>query len=280
MNNGFIVIWRKFEDTSFYKDSFAVHLALHLIMQANHEPRKFIFNRKEESLERGQLITGRKALSYQTRISESTITHKLKLFENIGFITRKVNNKFTIITVCNYGRYQNKKVKVEQRVIQQVNSQGTASEQQMNTNNNTNNITIKPLNKDSCTTHSPERTMSVETRFNLIWNQYPNKDGKKAAERHFNASVKTDQDWRDINQALDNYLKDDKVIRGYIKNGSTWFNNWKDWINGPMSRPKLTETQAGNIQSLTKLMEDIGNDKRCVPEGICAPNGGLPGDKV
>jgi len=67
--------------------------------------------------------------------------------------------------------------------------------------------------------------------FEKIWSKYPNKDGKKAAERHFKASVKTEKDWQDINQALQNYLASERVQKGYVKNGSTWFNNWRDWVD-------------------------------------------------
>ncbi len=73
--------------------------------------------------------------------------------------------------------------------------------------------------------------------FESLWGKYPKKDGRRAAERHFRASVKTDQDWRDINTAIDNYLdyiKNAKVEKQYIKNGSTFFNNWRDWITPPM----------------------------------------------
>jgi len=66
--------------------------------------------------------------------------------------------------------------------------------------------------------------------FNAIWELYPVKDGKKAAERYFNASVKTKEDVGNIHKALKNYLGSKKVKEGYIKNGSTWFNNWTDWI--------------------------------------------------
>jgi len=55
--------------------------------------------------------------------------------------------------------------------------------------------------------------------FMAIWQKYPNRDGKKDAQRHFVASVKTEKDWQDINTALDNYLKSDKVQKGFIKNG-------------------------------------------------------------
>lgn len=67
--------------------------------------------------------------------------------------------------------------------------------------------------------------------FDLIWKKYPSRTGMKLAKRHFEASVKTMVQWLDIQKALDNYLKSDRVKRGYIQNGSTWFNNWTDWTN-------------------------------------------------
>lgn len=66
--------------------------------------------------------------------------------------------------------------------------------------------------------------------FDEVWGQYPVKDGKKAAERHFRATVKTLEDFEAIKKALQNYLASDKVKKGFIKNGSTWFNNWRDWV--------------------------------------------------
>ena len=68
--------------------------------------------------------------------------------------------------------------------------------------------------------------------FEQLWEKYPNKDGRKAAVKHYAATVKTMINWLDIQCALDNYLiyVKDKDSQ-YIKNGSTWFNNWKDWVN-------------------------------------------------
>lgn len=76
-----------------------------------------------------------------------------------------------------------------------------------------------------------EDIVKKEKLFNSIWNKYPNKDGRKSALKHFIASVSTEDDWNDINKALNNYLESERVEKGYVKNGSTWFNNWKDWIN-------------------------------------------------
>jgi len=68
-------------------------------------------------------------------------------------------------------------------------------------------------------------------KFLELWNKYPNKDGKTQAYKHFNTSVKTKEDWLAINTALTNYLKSERVNNGYVKNGSTWFNGWRDWID-------------------------------------------------
>jgi len=72
----------------------------------------------------------------------------------------------------------------------------------------------------------------VEYDFNSLWEIYPKKDGKKDAERHFKSSVKNDKDYENIKKALNNYIENVKGTElKYIKNGSTWFNNWHDWVD-------------------------------------------------
>lgn len=72
--------------------------------------------------------------------------------------------------------------------------------------------------------------INIIYEFEPLWQKYPNKDGKKAALRSFKSSVKTPKDYDDIQIALTNYLQSEKVSKGFIKNGSTWFNNWRDWV--------------------------------------------------
>lgn len=70
--------------------------------------------------------------------------------------------------------------------------------------------------------------------FEEIYLKYPSKVGKKAAEGHFQASVLTEQDFKDIKQALQNYLISERVKKGFIQNASTWFNGWREWITSPI----------------------------------------------
>lgn len=73
----------------------------------------------------------------------------------------------------------------------------------------------------------------LEAEFQKRWEKYPNKDGRKEAFRHFTATV-TQNNISDLDKALDNYLVHLALPKNSFKqpkNGKTWFNNWKDWID-------------------------------------------------
>jgi hypothetical protein len=102
----------------------------------------------------------------------------------------------------------------------------------------------------------PKKSISPEVvdKFEKIWNLYPKRVGKKEALRHFAATVKTDQDYTDIQKALENYKKTKNVIEGkleYIQNGSRWFNNWRDWLDASLTRTKKEPQSA--IEKLKEL---------------------------
>lgn len=93
--------------------------------------------------------------------------------------------------------------------------------------------------------------------FETLWNKYPKKDGKKQALKHFKVSVKTEQHEKDIDKALDNYINHitkNKIEYQFIKNGATWFNNWEDWIENPITEIKKVkpETEAEYYARLEK----------------------------
>ena len=81
---------------------------------------------------------------------------------------------------------------------------------------------------------------NTSTNFDLIWNIYLNKVGKKEAFRHFQTSIQSKEDWDKINKAIENYNHSEIVKKDggkYIMNGKTWFNNWEDWIVPPKVEP-------------------------------------------
>lgn len=133
-DNSWVKVYRKIKEKGWYQNSKYVHLWVHIIFRANHEEKEFMFNGAIHKTKRGEFITGRKALSSETGIAESTIEDILKMFENEGQIRQQKNNRFRLITVLNYEKFQANQ--------QQSNNQPTTSRQPADTNKN---LRIKEL---------------------------------------------------------------------------------------------------------------------------------------
>lgn len=131
MNLGYIRLFRSILDKGYYQDSECVHLWVHLLLKASYQEKEYLFNGRVEKLKPGQFITGRKALSKETGINNSKVERILNMLKIEQQIEQQSFNKFRIITILNWGEYQQS----EQQIEQQVNSKRTASEQQVNTNN-------------------------------------------------------------------------------------------------------------------------------------------------
>lgn len=129
MHRGYIKLWRKIEDSFIMRDPDALWLWIKLLMKANHKDTEFMFNGSKVVLKRGQLITGRKALSNESTVSESKIFRLLKCFEIEHLIEQQKTNRYSIVSIVSYDDYQFNEHQNEQL----VNNQRTTSEQPVNT---------------------------------------------------------------------------------------------------------------------------------------------------
>ena len=227
-------------DNCIYKDAHLLHLFIHCLLKANHKANKFLFNDKEMIIERGQFITGRLQLAEDLNVNSSLVYRKLKILENLKIVNIKSNNKFSLVTVLKYNTYQDLITTNEQQIEQPANNQRTTNEQQANTNKKDKNdnkekkikiidsANIPLVNLKNNIQNNTEYT--TEELFEYIWQEYPKRDGKKSSLRNFNATIKNENDFLDLCKSVNNYLHTDTVRKGYIKNGSTFFNNWKDFI--------------------------------------------------
>lgn len=128
MNNGWIKLHRKILDKGYYKKSQYVHLWIHLLLKANHKEHEFMWNNEIIIIKEGQLLTGRKELSKETGIPQTTIENILKLLENEHQIGQQKTTKFRVITIVNWKQHQKLDSKSDNRV--------TTDGQQMDTNKN------------------------------------------------------------------------------------------------------------------------------------------------
>lgn len=142
MDRGYAKLWRKIFDSGWYTKPLTCHLAIHLILKANHKDKKFIFNKKEMVCKRGQLITGRNQLAKETGLSTQNIRTSLDTLSNCGFLTIKSTNKFSIITICNYDSYQDKNIETNQQTNKQVTSKQPATNHKQECKNDKNEKSV------------------------------------------------------------------------------------------------------------------------------------------
>jgi hypothetical protein len=233
MKSGWIRLYRKsFENELYFADPFTRWQAWQdLLLLANHKPGILIVRGNIVKINRGQVGHSEQSLSLRWKWSRDKVRRFLKYLNSIQQIEQQQSSIINILTIKNYDKYQDSETTDDTTDKQQTIQQTI---QQTDTNNNDKNDNNEKNDKN---------IYNVRFDFNKIWNQYPSRVGKKQAIKHFKASVKTEEDYTDIQTALDNYLQCDRVQRGYVQNGSTWFNNWRDWICPAVAPAKETNEQ-------------------------------------
>jgi len=97
-----IKLYRDIEKWGWYKRPSTCHLFIHLLLRANFESSNY----KGFVIKRGQIVTGRKALSSQTGLSERQVRTALTHLESTNDVTIQRTNQFSIISMINYEKYQ------------------------------------------------------------------------------------------------------------------------------------------------------------------------------
>jgi hypothetical protein len=116
-----------------------------------------------------------------------------------------------------------------------------------------------------------------EFEFDSIWKEYPNRIGRKDALRHYLASVVSPEDVNAVGEALRRY-KAHLAANEWKKpqNGSTWFANWRDWLDfeeptpirsaiGPDSLPLQTHGVARLEMDVEAFVEANGRRPKGAP---------------
>lgn len=133
---GYVKVHRKMlENPVVCKDSDYLAVWLYLLLNATHKEQPALFKGEKILLKPGQLLTGRVSIAKVFSLSESKVQRILKTFEIEQQIKQQTSNKNRLITILNWGDYQNSKQQVEQP----VNNKRTTNEQQVNTNKNVKN---------------------------------------------------------------------------------------------------------------------------------------------
>lgn len=99
-----------------------------------------------------------------------------------------------------------------------------------------------------------------EVWFEKEWEKYPKKVGEKRAKEYFFSSVENEKELIEFEKALNNYLKSERVINGYIKDGSTFFYEWRDWVNISPVNVSTKRTRQRNTEKTFYKCPACNND--------------------
>ena len=106
MSGGWIRVQRAILDHWVFSEADALKLWVYLLMSANYEDKSRSFNGRLIQVKRGQLIYGRHAVSQRLGISEAKLRRYIKQFIKDEMISQQTTNKYSIITITCYDKYQ------------------------------------------------------------------------------------------------------------------------------------------------------------------------------
>lgn len=214
-------------------------------------------------LERGQLVTTLRFISSGFGVGEQVTRTFLENIEKDGMVNTLTNTRGTIITICNYDKYQ-----------QSLDDANTPDNEQLTDSQQTGNTNKKESKEVKEVKERKKETYTAE--FEKFWKLYPKKDDKaEAAKAYIRARKETDHET--IINGVERYAAakpwGDNIR--FCKNASTWLNGkcWEnDYTDIPISTGKpiqpnqpagngATSYERGLMASLARAQDpDYGNE--------------------
>ena len=190
---GWFLIHRKMQNNWIWKDKepFDKRSAwIDLISMAYHSEQKVISNGTLLTIQRGQFPTSVRFLAERWKWSKDRVYRFLKLLEQDGMIVKQSDTERTLITLVNYGVYQDKQdtnkssVKdthkdADKDTERTGSSQGSSHEQIIT--NNTNEFLNNSNNGGN--TELPPLNLKIEKAWYGTFKEYPNKENPTLAQR-------------------------------------------------------------------------------------------------
>jgi hypothetical protein len=157
-----IKLYRDILQWEWFEKSEMVHLFVYFLLKANCEDKQW----QGILVKRGQLITSNSSIRRDIKLSAQQVRTCINRLISTGEITYQATNRYAIITICNYDRYQESKLAINEQNNEQSNYQATskqrANNEQTTTTKEYKNIKNKEISisKDIDTKKSRETTLS------------------------------------------------------------------------------------------------------------------------
>lgn len=163
-NDGFISLHRSLLDWEWYGNKNVRMLFIHLLMRVNWKDSRW----QGVEIERGSIVTSYEKLAKETKMSVQEVRTALNKLKSTGEITCKTTNKFTLINVVNFKKFQDKNYKFNK----QTNKQLTNNQQQYNKYNKEINYIYSKSKKFANYTESKNLNQDEINRMQKLANKY------------------------------------------------------------------------------------------------------------
>lgn len=251
MSSGWIKLNRSICDWEWFDKNNHLKLFITLLTHANYKDKKW----RNVLVKRGEFLTSLERLQSITGLTNGKIRVALRDMQASGEITIKTTNKYSIISITNWDKYQN------DEICEQTNDKQT--DKQMTTTKNIRNKEIK--NK-----HMYD--------YEALYKLYPKKIGKKKGLQSCASQIKTQEKYEALKKAILNYAKhtQDRENR-YKKDFSTFMNCWEDFVeveSVQASKPNkklIISILSKGYQRLADVIEPLTE----IDKSFVVDNGGL-----
>lgn len=213
MSQGYIKLHRKLQECWIWDsdEPFDRRSAwIDILMSANHSDNKMLFDGSLILIKRGQFMTSIRKLSTKWKWSSTKVTAFLDTLENDQMIKRESDTKKTLISVINYGLYQDNTSEKKTPKKQTEDTEVT----QKNTNKN----------EEECIKNDKETIYA--NCFEEVWSHYPRKEDKGLAYKCYLARIHDGYSEEELLHATIGYekeCKDSNREKKYIKKGATFY---------------------------------------------------------
>ena len=154
MDEGYIKLFRSMTNWEWYQDTNTKAVFLHLLLNANLEETRFM----NHVIPKGGLVIGRKRLATDLGISERSVRTALKHLKMTNEVTIETTNRFSIVTIVNWEKYQANPKRVTSKTASQVTNNRPTSDQQVTTEKEYKNKELKNIKEEI---HKEENSISI-----------------------------------------------------------------------------------------------------------------------
>tara|TARA_R100001086_G_scaffold199750_2_gene115933 strand:+ start:289 stop:927 length:639 start_codon:yes stop_codon:yes gene_type:complete len=103
---GWVSIYRKLYDHEAFDNHLEASVFAYLIVKACYKPARLFYRNRTVDLQRGEVCITQRDLAKGFQLSRTRIRGILSRLESLGMIRTKLTHQLSVISICNYSRFQ------------------------------------------------------------------------------------------------------------------------------------------------------------------------------